>query len=103
MAEERRLWDDVAANRTRTEALEVEVRRLRDAMHAVRAETAGLRYFGEKIGELSTELHELATKLDTLTRHALAKPTSRQLSTIASLISTVIAVLAFVYATTHGR
>lgn len=102
MAEERRLWDDVAANRTRIEGLEVEVRRLRDGMHQVRAETAAVRYFGEKIVDLGTELHGLAGKLDTLTRHAMAKPSSRQISTVASLISTIIAVLAFAYALTHG-
>lgn len=103
MPTERELWDVIATNRTRIEGLETEVTRLRNGMHELRSETAGLRYFGEKLTELSEELHQLASKLDTFTRRTLERPTAGGVSAAAAWGSVIVSIFAVLFASGVGH
>jgi hypothetical protein len=102
MPEDRQLWDTIAANRTRIETIEAEVGRLRERAHKLEGEASAVRYFGERMTTMSNELHELTRKLETLARQAMARPTSRQVSTIIAALSFLLALAAFLYAATHS-
>jgi septal ring factor EnvC (AmiA/AmiB activator) len=80
------------SNRERIGALEAELKRVRDRLHAVESEIAAFRFIGEKIGELGDQIKELATQVQTLSRRALERPTAGGVSAAAAWVSVLVAV-----------
>lgn len=92
-------WQEVAtANRERIRILEKELDRQREAVHAIRGEVASIRYLATKIGELAEDVKLLASRVETVSRHAVNRPTQSGLAVFGQYIGLIVAVVALVIA-----
>jgi hypothetical protein len=91
-------WREVAAsNRERIVVLEREMQRTRDRLHEISGELTAVRYLGEKVADLGTNVRALTDKLETITREALRRPTPTTLGLLGQYGGLVVAIVALVY------
>jgi hypothetical protein len=95
-------WQDVATeNRVRIQNLEKEAERQRTRIHEISQSVAPITYLAQQVGQVSTELHEMSKRLETLARRAVERPTPSGLSAASGLVSSAVAVIALIIALTH--
>ena len=87
--------------RVRVEIMEAELQRVRDRLHELEASLAAVRYFGEKVSELSQELHGLATKVEGFTRQAIRRPTPTGVNAVGQWAAVIIALIALLVSLMH--
>jgi hypothetical protein len=98
---EHELWEYAASNRARVETIEAELTRLRDRQHDLSAEVAAMRYLGEAVGRLATQVGEVAKQVQAVSRRAVEKPSPSVMSAYASWAAVAVAVVALVIAATR--
>jgi len=94
--EERSARDLAIANRERIRTLEGEVEKLRLRQHEIGAEVAAFGYVGKKLGELAIQIHELASRVEQMSRRAMGRPTSGGVNAAAAWVSVLVAAAALV-------
>jgi hypothetical protein len=95
-------WQEVAAsNRERIAALERENERTRNALHDLRGDAQASHYLIERVTALGAEMRELSARVESVSRHAMNRPTQSGLALLGQYLALAVAVLALVVAATH--
>lgn len=96
-------WQDVATeNRVRIEGLEREAERQRLRTHELASQLSTVSLLGERVANLTAELHELGERFERLAKRALERPTPSAWSAGAGWLAVLVAVIALALSASHS-
>jgi len=95
-------WRDYAiSNRERITHLEHELERVRQAQHDMRAEVVAIGYLAKEVHRVAESVESLGSRVDTIGKRVLNRPTVPVLAVFAQYVSVIVAVVALIVAATR--
>lgn len=93
---DRELYEFAAVNRTRIDAIEAELSRMRTRMHELESTASVIRWYGQKVDDVATGLTDLTNKLDVLSRRAVERPSASAWGVVVQLVVALVAIIALI-------